>query len=395
MRKIFSWPALLLLPAICLLSSCASYNVPPTAGADRHEFLYVEAGPSIPSGDPSLYGYSVAEDGRLTRLAGYPHPGILDGVISGKYLFRGDPDGVHLDTYLIGADGSITKIQSVLDQATAQCGSECWVGPDLTDRTGSSLYVTVDYYNSGDDIQRPETYSIDKSTGELTYLSQGGAVWSGGHEGCDLEFFSSSDLYGYGLCSSAYYPAQIDIMARGPDGSLTHAPNANVIGPTPPGGIIYGETAAGTDTTNHLAAVLYSDDENRNQLRNLPFLLASYTINADGSLTSTNTTADMPAIQQISAIGGLSPSGKLFAVGEPNGIQIFNFNGAAPMTPNGALIPTEEPVIMQWDDQNHLFVLSSGYNKVYVFTVTDSGMVQAPGSPHTIDNAAFLSVASI
>jgi hypothetical protein len=115
----------------------------------------------------------------------------------------------------------------------------------------------------------------------------------------------------------------------------------------------------------------------------------SYTINRDGSLTTTNTAADMPAIPQATAFGGLSPSGKLFAVGEQNGIQIFDFNGASPMTPKGALIPTDTPAQMRWDNSNHLFVLSYS-QKLYVFAATESGIAQAPDSPHSIAYAAFL-----
>jgi hypothetical protein len=59
------------------------------------------------------------------------------------------------------------------------------------------------------------------------------------------------------------------------------------------------------------------------------------------------------------------------------------------MTPKGALIPTDTPSTMKWDNDSHLFVLSYS-QKLYVFTATGSGIAQAPDSPHSIANAAFL-----
>jgi hypothetical protein len=263
--------------------------------------------------------------------------------------------------------------------------------PDMTDRTGSSLYVQIDSYNSGDGAAAPETYSINKSTGELTYVAKGGTDWSFFKGGCQLYDFSSDDRYAYGNCTT-YAPGWMEVGIRNPDGSLTDAPNTKVAGPTPPPGIIYVPSPAGADNQNHLAAVLTSWTDQGDTTNASP-MLASYSINADGSLTTTNTSADMPAVPQLAAVGGLSPSGKLFAVGESSGIQMFNFNGAEPMTPNGDLIPTGIPVTMQWDSANHLFVLTQS-QKLYVFTATETGVAQASGSPYSIPNAAHLNIAS-
>ena len=400
MRKIFPRPGLLLVPAICLLTSCASYKMvqpPPSSAAGGHEFLYVLSTWYTGTGDPdtqsATYGYSVSVDGRLTPLTGFPQTGWFWGVASGRYYFTPDPDNMHLDTYQIGTDGSFTRIHSVLDQATAHCTDLwCMVRPDLTDPKGSSLYVEVDSFNSGDGAAAPETYSIDKNTGELTYVGQGGADWTFGHGGCQLYDFSPDGRYVYGSCTSAYGD-RLDISVRNPDGSLTEAPKIKVTGPTPPAGTFYSGVPAGGDTENHLASVIFSFDSNGVYLYNSPPLLASYTINADGSLTSTNTAADMPPIHDFVVTAGVSPTGKLLAVGEQGGIQLFNFNGAAPATADGGVIATDPPQTMQWDTQNHLFVLSSTH-KLYVFTVSGSTLVQAPGSPYRIPNAGYFVVAS-
>jgi hypothetical protein len=39
---------------------------------------------------------------------------------------------------------------------------------------------------------------------------------------------------------------------------------------------------------------------------------------------------------------------------------------------------------MFWDNANHLYAISDTAGKLYVFTVTSTGVTQAPGSPHSI-----------
>jgi hypothetical protein len=90
-----------------------------------------------------------------------------------------------------------------------------------------------------------------------------------------------------------------------------------------------------------------------------------------------------------------SPSGDLFAIwagnGEGpggNGIQIYNFNGAAPLTPYKTLLSGTSINQVAWDSSNHLYAISESENKLYVFTVTSTSVTEdsswSIGSPYNM-----------
>ena len=127
------------------------------------------------------------------------------------------------------------------------------------------------------------------------------------------------------------------------------------------------------DPTNHLAAVVAM---NTNPETYSAPQLASYTVDGQGNLSTTSTAANMP----YTSVGtsaccwdmslNLSPSGKVLAVAGPLGLQLFHFNGAAPITPYSAVLTMDSIIRIHWDNNNHLFALSGTTNKMYVFTVT-------------------------
>ena len=84
----------------------------------------------------------------------------------------------------------------------------------------------------------------------------------------------------------------------------------------------------------------------------------------------------------------MSQSGKLLAVGP--GLQVFHFNGAEPITKFTGLLPTAPITHIHWDNNNHLYALSS--NKLYVYTVTPTSVEEVPGSPYTLPNSNALNV---
>jgi len=289
---------------------------------------------------------------------------------------------VHLDTYRINTDGTFTKVDSTLDQSATQC--HCEVGAAMTDRFGLNLYVVV---LDQDNSSWLETYSIDQATGQLHYLSPGGGMQGPGW-GYALEAASGDDHYIYGdFC--AYGPCEIGYSSRSTDGSIIGDTGTGgaVKGLTPPPGVMYSMYALQTDPWNHLVAVLSSYDDDKMMPLDVPSRLVTFTINPDGTLTTTNTATDMtqPADQPMSAMS-LSPSGKQLAIAGQNGLQIFNFNGAAPPTPATGVIPTDSITQLLWDNHHHLYGLSYSH-KLYVFDVTPGGVVPAPGSPHSEPNA--------
>lgn len=92
----------------------------------------------------------------------------------------------------------------------------------------------------------------------------------------------------------------------------------------------------------------------------------------------------------------MSPSGKLLAVAGQQGLQVFHFNGSAPITQYTGLL-TKDPINeMFWDNDNHLYaitgVANSNVNRLHVFTITPTGHREAPGSPYTINGPKYITV---
>lgn len=400
--------ALLLAAGICGLTSCSDYSfnsskiptspVPPgpapspSPTASNTPHVYVPTNPNISNGTPSLsattYGFSVANDGQLTAINGFPLPYAISGVISGNYFFVADADGVHIDTYQINSDGSFVKVQSFDDtQASAKACFECTPGaPVLADPAGSKLYVAAGWLDGGDYDSYLQTFTIDPSNGSLSYVSSDMRT-TGRDWGQQFGSFSGDGSLLYGNNETPFSTLVI-FANRSADGSLSEPTNQALLlqGLLPPKTL--NSLVIGTDTANHLAAAFQSADANMNPSG--PIQLASFTIHSDGSLTTTNSSAQMPVAP--SWVGSVSPDGKLIAMAGANGgIQIFNFNGAAPISALGGMLPTDSIAQLRWDRQNHLYALSYSQN-LYVFNMTSTGATPAPGSPHSITNAATLIV---
>jgi hypothetical protein len=80
----------------------------------------------------------------------------------------------------------------------------------------------------------------------------------------------------------------------------------------------------------------------------------------------------------------MSPSGQYLAVGGTSGLQIFHFNGANPITKFTGLVTTKQIDQLFWDNSNHLYAISRTAGKLFVYSVSSTGVKRAPGSPHTI-----------
>jgi hypothetical protein len=99
----------------------------------------------------------------------------------------------------------------------------------------------------------------------------------------------------------------------------------------------------------------------------------------------------MPTPDLIVERLGMSPSGKLLATSGGNygadGMQIFHFNGAAPITSySPVLLPAVQIDQLAWDNNNHLYALSYEAQKLYVYTVTPTSISEAEGSPYSVEN---------
>jgi hypothetical protein len=92
----------------------------------------------------------------------------------------------------------------------------------------------------------------------------------------------------------------------------------------------------------------------------------------------------------------MAPSGRLLAVAGQEGLQVFYFNGAAPITHDTSLLTTDPINEMFWDNDNHLCAITGVFNsnvdRLHAFTVTLTGYREAPGSPCTINGPQYIIV---
>ena len=162
--------------------------------------------------------------------------------------------------------------------------------------------------------------------------------------------------------------------------------------PAPPSGWsnYYPWLLAG-DSKNHLAITLYPyQTESDGAMQ-----LASYTVDSAGNLSTTNKSTDMPTPKIFPEIMSISPSGKLLAIagishgGCPGvcgsaGLEVFHFNGASPITAYSKPLTTVEIDQVLWDRSNHLYALNEPGGKLFVYTITPTSIVEAPGSPFSV-----------
>jgi hypothetical protein len=179
---------------------------------------------------------------------------------------------------------------------------------------------------------------------------------------------------------------------RQSSGLLADANISTTLPAPPPDYRIYIPTFVATDSSNHVAIALLPGNppgcttEERVQI-------ASFTADANGNLTTTDTYATMPA-SSIATVTDLkiSPAGDLIAVGGAEGLQLFHFDGANPVTPYTGLLTVDPITQMFWDNSDHLYAISQSSGRLHVFTVTAGNYHEAPGSPYPISNPEYLAI---
>jgi WD40 repeat protein len=148
--------------------------------------------------------------------------------------------------------------------------------------------------------------------------------------------------------------------------------------------------ASSADSVNHLAVATFSSDDQGDPN---PTQLASYTVDGSGNIASTNTYKNMPTPDvNVNSIQ-LSPSGQFLAVASNSvaclgcntipGLQVFQFNGANPMTALSGILTNAPIDFIAWDEANHLYVVSD--YTMYVYSVSATTITAAPGSPFLIN----------
>lgn len=373
--------------SICLMAMLcteAAYSQVAPAEADRSvstssssvAYVYV-------SNAKNIYGYSAVSDGKLTPVADSPFPGDVSSMaVNGKYLFG--TNGVNIYSFSIASDGALKQVASI--DALKYNGGNCgFVNSLFLDHTGKTLY-DFDYDCSNSGFQ---SFRIDKSTGGLSYLgvsSQSNQFVPG-----PLSFIGNN-IYAYGSGCPGFEDLIYGFKRSG-DGALINEINGLLPEPTAKEGDFYCPYLAAADPTNHLAISVQTISGTFRPEG--PPLLATYTAEDSGDLTTKSTYENMPeaAVGNINDIN-MSPSGKLLAVGGSAGLQVFHFNGSRPITHYTGVLTTDEIAQLSWDNNNHLYAISHHAGKLFVFTITPTSATEASGSPHTISGLQSISVLS-
>ena len=343
-------------------------------------YVYVSSSPS--SSKYQINAYSVSSSGKLNPVAGSPFSAKGTAMaLTDKWFFTSN--GIDIYTSSISPTGSLKQVSSINAQKLNSCDCGGPVALYL-DHTGEALY-DWDYNADGGLNNAYQSFDVDQGTGELSYT--GATSLSAGFYG--TLSFVANDEYAYG--GSCYHgDPYLYGFSRGAGGTLTDLNLNPPIPAAPPNKGAYCPGSVAPNMTYQIAVPL---TPNNDMTIDGPTQLGIFTADSTGSLTTTSTYKNMLATDVGSVTDvWASPSGLLLAVAGENGLEIFHYNGAKPITKYTGLLTTDNIVQVFWDNDNHLYALAAASNELFVFTVTPTSFSQAPGSPYTIGNPGALAV---
>ncbi len=354
-------------------------------------YVYVSSTPNN-SNTNEIVAYAVDANGRLSPVAGSPFSeDVASMAVNGKYLMAATRSVPDIDAFVIEPDGAL-RYSASTEYAQYNAGSaDCGVaGQIFFDHTGSNLYVME--YDGSDACANNiyASFTVDKAKGDLKYL---GLASTGTFPGVNTAaYFTGSNVFAYAADNSACMYYELFGFTRGSNGLLNVLGDVAKNTPAPPTGVSgFVPDIAAADPTNHVAVVM--QPANPPGCASGSLQLATYTADSTGYLTTTSTAANMPptAITSVYDLK-MAPSGKLLAIAGQEGLQIFHFNGANPITAYTGLLTSDSINQLFWDNANHLYAISQASDKLFVYTITPTGYAAAPGSPYTISSPNFLIV---
>jgi hypothetical protein len=330
--------------------------------------------------------FAASSSGKLTAVPGSPFSNIAVSHMSvnKKYLFGAGDDQQNLYTFSIGSNGALKQVAvtNILKDAPDGYGT----GPIQIDGTGSTLYNSL---------------LVDDSFVQAFKIEENGALQFLGDTETDDTFdvqevfptmisFVGNNKYAFETgCDEDELSTATEVFKRESSGVLQLVRGVAQLPKTKSAGDIYCPFNLATDPTDHLAFVLQDFNVNSGESEGSS-VLASYTVDSEGNLTTKSTFENMPSINTGVSTMSISPSGKLLAVGG-SGFQIFHFNGSSPITKySGVFQPRTQFQEFGWDGDNHLYALGGG--ELYVYTVTSTSIKEASGSPYSIPEASSVIV---
>ncbi|HET8637517.1 MAG TPA: Ig-like domain-containing protein [Acidobacteriaceae bacterium] len=370
--------------------------IPVAAAASHVAYVYVGTANGV-------YLYDAASDGSLTLVSGSPFKiaGNAIGSNGGYFVSLGTN---YIHSYPVASNGAIKYQVSQINTANyssdpAAC--EPTAGGEL-DHTGHFIYALLGT-NGCTEIQ---SYKLSNS-GLLTFLYSD-SFDHGYVSALAPPTITANGLYAYnglpiGSCAEA-----TNLFQRQSSGALQFdgGPVMNFPARDPGWGGFETLPPIVAGPFDALALTLQEQSLDGCGGPVKPVQLASYTVDSQGGLNTTNTSQNMPIPQVYPTVLNMSPSGDFLAVGgnEPadmheattvtqsTGLQIFHFNGANPITVATGKLTTAPIDEIHWDSNNHLYALSNSTGKLYVYTVTSTSVTPAPGSPYSITKPTALVV---
>jgi len=357
-------------------NATATQSSTEATGTTPAAWVYVSSTPAG-SSVSQIEAFVAAPNGKLTPMADSPFKeNVSNMAVNGKYLFGTAGNGNSIDAYWMEGNGALTYSATTNTALPGDCNP---LGPLFLDHTGATLY---DMEFRGDDCLNNTfvSFTVNKPSGKVKNIGNSTAS-----DWLSLPAsFIGNNVFAYSASCLGDMYWGIYGFKRGSSGLLTEI-SLTAAPPKPPTGYFYCPSQAAADPANHVAISM----QPVNQLTfdpDKPPQLASYTADSKGNLSTTSTSANMPptAVVDVTDLG-MSPSGLLLAVSGSGGLQVFHFNGPKPITHDTGLLTTAEVDQLFWDNQNHLYAIGRTSNKLWVFTVTPTSYVQAPGSPYTIN----------
>jgi hypothetical protein len=345
-----------------------------TSSSSPAAFVYVQTqGSSGP-----INAYSANSSGVLSTISGSPFSmtGLMIGSNRYQFISLGTND---IHSYKVASNGAIGDQLSVIDTADyagGVCGTSSGTAGAVLDHTGKYLYVTLTSVD--ENCAAYQSYIIN-SAGAFSFDGDTEITWQGCPTGCGFFMFTPPSILGSETFAYSQYQNTtgpfLSGFRRESSGTLEYLPY-----------LIWNESSAlGDDiptapdaspTGNYVVLQLLPEDVN-------PPQLGSFTPNSQGILSTTNTSSNMPTSSLIGPSTTFSPSGNLFVAygndGGSNGkgaIEIYKFNGAAPLTLWKTLLDGTPINQVGWDGANHMYAISTTENKLYVFTVTSTSVTE-------------------
>jgi hypothetical protein len=351
-----------------------------------------------------VYLYNADSTGSLSLVSGSPFSiaGTATGS-NGSYFLSQGTNYVH--SYPVASNGAIKGQVSQIN-THLYTGNECGTAQGaVLDHTGhvvySQLYTDQPVANDAEACAALQSFNIS-SSGALSFLGAtefNTETQSGLNSGSStLIALSGSGNYAY----SAAYDHGCNVVTwdfnRESNGVMMSNSQQYLTVPSTSPGWRWGAWVTTADPTNHLAVAMSLQSGDFGPCGDVNHLtrLASFTIASDGSLSTTNTAGNLITPQVDPEVLNMSPSGQFLAMGghEPNqdsfgntqtpGFEVFHFNGVSPITSYSGVLTTTPINEIHWDNSNHVYAVSNSAKKIYVYTVTSSGIRAAPGSPFTI-----------